>query len=476
MPPFQPCPLDVLIPVCIFSLMLQDHDPIISFDSRSAAFGPRISQAPGLLGYVLPLSSFTYPCQENSNTTITTPPIPAVQSHVNYGCPSLCIYDDGRKPTETWIALVERGECAFIDKVREAQRLGARGVVVGGGDTLVTMYNAVGSSMDVVIPATHITSSSYDALMSLIAASNTTISGLHTVSLLMGFEETWQWPLITLTILLLLPSIMTLATLVVHRVRQQHAERRERAPEAIVSSLPTGVWTGEGLQFDTVDKEAGIVAHSESRTQASGAASDGVLEAAAAAAKAENDATSPLEGDALQEGRIPSNVHDQTSAASTSTPPQQRRPIAANGRKYLKKAWFATQTECAICLGDFEKGDKLRILPCGHIFHLDEVDAWLIQRKKLCPICKADITITSRPASIRSPSLLNVNSSSNDASSRIPTVPATPTVTSSSPVDIRPVSPIQPLSQPQVNDQPTERTPLLGGQSSSVGFSEASTP
>ena len=46
-------------------------------------------------------------------------------------------------------------------------------------------------------------------------------------------------------------------------------------------------------------------------------------------------------------------------------------------------AWFNTQVECAICLDEFVKGDRVRVLPCKHIFHLDEVDEWLIQLKKL---------------------------------------------------------------------------------------------
>jgi hypothetical protein len=50
---------------------------------------------------------------------------------------------------ETWIALVQRGSCQFVDKVRESQRLGAKAVVVGGDDpevsgnpdALVNMYS-----------------------------------------------------------------------------------------------------------------------------------------------------------------------------------------------------------------------------------------------------------------------------------------------------------------------------------------------
>lgn len=81
----------------------------------------------------------------------------------------------------------------------------------------------------------------------------------------------------------------------------------------------------------------------------------------------------------------------------------------ADARATALPAWFASQTQCAICLGDFERGDRVRVLPCRHVFHLDEVDEWLITRKKLvrpppcplfffaadavqCPVCKADVT------------------------------------------------------------------------------------
>ena len=67
------------------------------------------------------------------------------------------------------------------------------------------------------------------------------------------------------------------------------------------------------------------------------------------------------------------------------TPPhltQPQRPPSDDGDR---PAWFASQLECAICLSQFEVGDRVRLLPCGHIFHLQEVDEWLIrQRKVVC--------------------------------------------------------------------------------------------
>eukprot|EP00927_Polykrikos_kofoidii_P006735 TRINITY_DN12722_c0_g5_i1.p1 TRINITY_DN12722_c0_g5~~TRINITY_DN12722_c0_g5_i1.p1 ORF type:complete len:949 (+),score=150.91 TRINITY_DN12722_c0_g5_i1:118-2964(+) len=43
--------------------------------------------------------------------------------------------------------------------------------------------------------------------------------------------------------------------------------------------------------------------------------------------------------------------------------------------------------QCAVCLSNYERGDHLRKLQCGHDFHLACVDQWLAQSGQ-CPVCK----------------------------------------------------------------------------------------
>ncbi|RUS16079.1 hypothetical protein BC938DRAFT_476713, partial [Jimgerdemannia flammicorona] len=72
-------------------------------------------------------------------------------------------------------------------------------------------------------------------------------------------------------------------------------------------------------------------------------------------------------------------------------------------RRGLDMAWFdrpgdesrldiedEIDESCAICLGDYEPTEWIRILPCTHYFHKNCIDQWLLTDKS-CPLCKHDI-------------------------------------------------------------------------------------
>lgn len=59
-----------------------------------------------------------------------------------------------------------------------------------------------------------------------------------------------------------------------------------------------------------------------------------------------------------------------------------------------------SSSECAICLCDFEKGEMVMQLPCGHLFHRQEIEGWLLDSKRhvscnfLRPYCPRSFGLT----------------------------------------------------------------------------------
>ncbi|KAI3748870.1 hypothetical protein L6452_12271 [Arctium lappa] len=52
-------------------------------------------------------------------------------------------------------------------------------------------------------------------------------------------------------------------------------------------------------------------------------------------------------------------------------------------------------SECCICLGVFEEGEKVKVLPkCSHGYHCECVDKWLATHSS-CPICRAALLVDS---------------------------------------------------------------------------------
>merc|ERR1719160_367586 len=55
----------------------------------------------------------------------------------------------------------------------------------------------------------------------------------------------------------------------------------------------------------------------------------------------------------------------------------------------------SNQTQCMVCLCDFEPDEECRMLPCRHVYHKPCIDQWL-RRCPDCPICKNNTDRTVR--------------------------------------------------------------------------------
>ena len=58
--------------------------------------------------------------------------------------------------------------------------------------------------------------------------------------------------------------------------------------------------------------------------------------------------------------------------------------------KIYAKYKYNGQDECFICRDNYQTGEQIKELPCGHIYHVNCIDKWLEQEKK-CPYCNKEI-------------------------------------------------------------------------------------
>ncbi|KAJ3120467.1 hypothetical protein HK098_004581 [Nowakowskiella sp. JEL0407] len=78
----------------------------------------------------------------------------------------------------------------------------------------------------------------------------------------------------------------------------------------------------------------------------------------------------------------PTKIHNEDTKPSTS----QTNQVINDDIE------AAALTACSICIEEFVKGVELRQLPgCGHKFHVDCIDSWLLKQSVCCPLCRRDV-------------------------------------------------------------------------------------
>ncbi|KAI8137671.1 hypothetical protein BJV82DRAFT_674477 [Fennellomyces sp. T-0311] len=197
-----------------------------TYIDRVAAFGPRLTEE-GLVGRLLP------PTNDGDR----------------YGCEPVT------PPTDNWVALIERGECSFVDKVRAMQESGALAAVVGDKhyNGWITMY-APGDTSDVQIPSVFVAQHQYQALLQLARSFREPML----VRLVKDDMLTWYVSLsVILFNVVLSPAVMMLFIYLTWRLRQRQRRKNELAPTDFVTKLPVRKYRRE-KQADNDHAECAI--------------------------------------------------------------------------------------------------------------------------------------------------------------------------------------------------------------------------
>ncbi|GAA5840894.1 hypothetical protein JCM11251_007632 [Rhodosporidiobolus azoricus] len=417
------------------------------YPSRPSSFGPHLVSSP-LRGFLFPITSLvpssdSYACSSSPSLS----PSPATNT-----LPTR----HGNVP-EDWIALVQRGKCPFSDKVRVAQEWGAKGVVfgdmeeseggIGGGKGLLTPWSP-DDTEDILIPSLFVSRISYlsllrawedeqelaqhqddssrkhkmqdgetqtDALGEVRGEAEKPLVGLEVV---LSKEEMFAWPLLDLLFLLLfLPSLLTLVTVFTQRVRVARAAKAERAPKEAVARLPVFRWG------DTEKGAAGSPApgaDDEERDVGSQRAGEGTPLLPHEHDGHSIEHPSPLAPSLLQRGLayLPTSLTRHFPSRFAPLPPASTAYPRIFSRPTRR---FPTLVECPFCLSDFERGDLVMELPCGHVFHEEEVVGWLEGQRGVCPVCRTSVVAQpGNPSSDSSPT----DPSSDPTSTATPLPPA----------------------------------------------------
>lgn len=173
----------------------------------------------------------------------------------------------------------------------------------------------------------------------------------------------------------------------------------DRAPATVVLSLPERVWTPDIVWEKEDDSSEGPGSPSPEGGERSLLTDEQELH------DSQSDILNdPTDADPSQT-HPPSPIHPSIISSPSLLPPltetnpsfsptlpahpplssstDNAGPSRNNKKRKRPARRYFSKDECAICMDAFEKGDIVRILPCGHVFHKEECDEWLMKWRKL---------------------------------------------------------------------------------------------
>ncbi|KAL6602817.1 hypothetical protein ACP70R_043178 [Stipagrostis hirtigluma subsp. patula] len=99
----------------------------------------------------------------------------------------------------------------------------------------------------------------------------------------------------------------------------------------------------------------------------------------------------PPEGRPRRTTATPAGLPSFTSSRLPPPPPEPFTYDRSARRNVTGTGDEAAAATCSLCLGAFQRGETVRLLPvCLHLFHVECVDPWLHTHSS-CPLCRSGI-------------------------------------------------------------------------------------
>jgi len=278
------------------------------------------------------------------------------------------------------IVFVPRGGCQFGVKITNAMMQGAKGVVVYNEEQRRMSYDAVvrmsaenlPDADSINIPSVFISFRSYLILDDLRG-----VAGNATVTLIINGTGEYNphaynpSPLFLKSLLFMLEMLVVIWTFValIFAVNWYKLRLVRQRRLGIVKKLPTRVYrVGRANSESSADGRLD--------TDDAAAISPGSCDHEDIDLQADHHRVPTMDS---SEGEIELGVIRKDGPVSSDD--TFERPITD----------YFDSENCVICLGDFEDGETLTVLPCGHGYHQECIEPWLISKSALCPVCKQSI-------------------------------------------------------------------------------------
>lgn len=102
----------------------------------------------------------------------------------------------------------------------------------------------------------------------------------------------------------------------------------------------------------------------------------------------------------FQDESIPGGYSPRSQRIDSELSVISSLPVSQFKKSEGQQQMMPINVDCAICLGEFEEGERLKLFPnCNHGFHVSCIDTWF-RFHSTCPLCRSRVLVANQVCSV----------------------------------------------------------------------------